>query len=263
MSVIAFASAKGSPGVTTTVLAVAVSWPEPVPVTIIEADPAGGDLAAWLERPLQPGLVSLAAAGRRHLDDRIFDAHLQQVPGSERVSVLCGPVSAEQAQAALGSLRGGLPEALSARAGVVLVDCGRLDTGSVARRLFDAADEGILLCRPGVAAVHHLQARVGSFARPPKLLTIGDEPYPPDEIAEVCQIDSLGALAIDRRAAATLGDGPSMSDRALRRSALIRTAHTLALSLEASHPSRLPEQRHDGAGAHEDAGAPGARTEIA
>jgi len=45
MSLIAFASVKGSPGVTTTVLALASVWPTSQHLIVAELDPAGGDLA--------------------------------------------------------------------------------------------------------------------------------------------------------------------------------------------------------------------------
>lgn len=232
MSVIALASAKGSPGVTTTALALAVTWLAPIPVTIVEADPAGGDLAAWLELPLQPGVVSLAAAGRRTIDAELLAEHLQAVPGSEQVSVLCGPVAAEQAHAALGSLRDRLVDAFRARPGITLLDCGRLGPASPALRFFEEADERIMVCRPGLAAIHHLQARLRSLpADPPRLLAVGDAPYAPEELAEACGLELVGSVAFDPRAAATLGDGPALSERALARSALVRSARSVSTTL--------------------------------
>jgi len=68
MAYIAFASAKGSPGVTTAVAALAATWPADRPLVVAELDPAGGDLVVRLDLATEPGLVSLAAAGRRELD---------------------------------------------------------------------------------------------------------------------------------------------------------------------------------------------------
>src|SRR5207244_2826784 len=48
MTAVAWCSAKGSPGVTTAVQLVAGAWPAGRPLLIVEADPAGGDLAARL-----------------------------------------------------------------------------------------------------------------------------------------------------------------------------------------------------------------------
>ena len=54
MPLIALASVKGSPGVTTTCLALAAAWPARRRL-VIEADPAGGDLGPWLGLPRAPG----------------------------------------------------------------------------------------------------------------------------------------------------------------------------------------------------------------
>ena len=81
VTVYAFASAKGSPGVSTTVAAVAASWP--TPVVLADVDPAGGDVM-WRNRtatggPLDPdrGLLSLGAAVRRGAAQADLTEHLQ------------------------------------------------------------------------------------------------------------------------------------------------------------------------------------------
>ena len=67
MSVIAFTSAKGAPGVSTAVLSLGSVWTELLPdrrVLIIEADPAGGEAAVGLLRgtvDATRGLLALAA----------------------------------------------------------------------------------------------------------------------------------------------------------------------------------------------------------
>jgi len=58
----------GGDGATTSALALAAGWPEAAPdgtgreVIVIEADPKGGSLAAWLDTPLSPSLPSVVAA---------------------------------------------------------------------------------------------------------------------------------------------------------------------------------------------------------
>src|SRR5947209_19017441 len=99
MSTFAFASVKASPGVTTLCQVLALAWPEDRAVVVVEADPAGGDLAARLELRAEPGLVSLAAAGRRGLTGAVVLEHAQDV--SERAGLLGGPPSARQARAGL------------------------------------------------------------------------------------------------------------------------------------------------------------------
>jgi len=69
MALIALCADKGSPGVTTAALALAVTWP--CPVAVAEVDPSGGDLALGLtdgrgqfELVEQPNLLTFAAAAR-------------------------------------------------------------------------------------------------------------------------------------------------------------------------------------------------------
>lgn len=60
MTVVAFASVKGSPGVTTTALLSAICWPfEGSQKVFIEADPSGGSVGLRHQIPVRPGLVDL------------------------------------------------------------------------------------------------------------------------------------------------------------------------------------------------------------
>ena len=74
---IALCSAKGAPGVTTSGLALALSWPRPV--VLAELDPAGGDVLAGYGRGelSAGGLADLELAARRgglarHLDSQML-----------------------------------------------------------------------------------------------------------------------------------------------------------------------------------------------
>ena len=108
MTSFAFASVKASPGVTTLCQALALCWPEDRAVIVVEADPAGGDLAARLDLPAEPGLVSLAAAGRRGLSPAVVLEQVQVASGW--AGLLVGPPSARQAVAALDLLGAGWPD---------------------------------------------------------------------------------------------------------------------------------------------------------
>lgn len=62
MALVALVSAKGSPGVTTTALAMTLTWPKPA--IAAECDPAGGDVLASYIRgtvPAKPGLLGAAS----------------------------------------------------------------------------------------------------------------------------------------------------------------------------------------------------------
>ena len=132
-------------------------WPPPGRperrVLLVEADPAGGTLAAASGWPAEPSLVSLAAAARRGGDPALVWEHCHQLPGG--AAVLAGPASADQARSALGML-----DRLLGRLGEldadVLVDCGRLDPGSPASALWERADRVVLAVRPRLADLHAL-----------------------------------------------------------------------------------------------------------
>jgi hypothetical protein len=243
MAYVAFASAKASPGVTTTVTALAGTWPRDRDLVVAELDPAGGDLGVRFDLATEPGLVTLAAAGRRQLDRSTFVGHTQPLPFAGRPGadgdaegavrrVLVGPVAADQAGAALSALRGVLPGVLSSLGVDVLVDCGRLDPGSAAHDVVTEADLLVVVARPVVAEVHHLAARL-SGVRPKalSLLLIGDRPYSVAEVADAVGANPLGTLPVDDRAAAALTVGRSDGARILRRSRLLRDARAVAEGL--------------------------------
>src|SRR5690242_8429859 len=97
MDVVVFCTGK-SAGVSTLTLAVAARWPRPGAALLVEADPAGGDLAARFGFRPAPGLTSAAAAGGA--DPRLPGGHVQQLPGLG-VPVLLAAASYLQASAAV------------------------------------------------------------------------------------------------------------------------------------------------------------------
>jgi hypothetical protein len=243
MAVVAFASAKGSPGATTAVAALAATWPAGRDLVVVELDPAGGDLAARLDLAAEPGLVTLAAAGRRELGHGTLLAHTQSLAGlagddGPARRVLVGPVSADQASASLAALRGGLAPALAGLDADVLVDCGRLDPVSPAYDVATSADLLVMVTRPVVAEVHHLSARLGSVrAAAVSVLLVGDRPYPVAEVAATVGAGPLGTLPVDARAASALNHGRPGAARLLRRSQLLRVARSLAEGLASWMPA--------------------------
>jgi MinD-like ATPase involved in chromosome partitioning or flagellar assembly len=231
---IAFASAKGSPGVTTAVAALAASWPSDRGLLVAELDPAGGDLAVRYDLPAEPGLVTLAAAARRDLDPETLFAHTQALPGVVGAAhatrrILPAPVAVDQATASLAALRGRLSGVLASAGIDVLVDCGRLDLGSPVQRVATEADLLVVVARPVVAEVHHLATRLdGLEPRGLSLLLIGDRPYSVEEVAQAVGASPLGTLPDDARAAAALTVGDPHAVRVVRRSGLLRGARAIA-----------------------------------
>lgn len=222
-------SVKGSPGVTTTALAMAACWPRGEPV-LIEADPAGGDLAARFQLSASPGMVSLAAAARREVRPDLVGEHCQVLPGGLRVVV--GPVAAEQARAALGVLgtRGTHALRLAARApqSTVLVDAGRLDASSPALPVVRGGDALLVLARPRADELSHVATlldRVPTWTRTSGLVLIGSG-YGKAEVERELRVPVMAVLPDDSRGADVLC-GRS-TGRSLDRCALGRAARRLA-----------------------------------
>jgi len=137
---VALASAKGSPGVTTALVALAGVWPRPV--LVAECDPNGSDLAARFGLPPVPGLVSLASVARHGLGPVQVWEHTQRLPGG--LAALLGVQQAEQAEA-LGPLWPRLADALAGLEVDVLVDGGHLSHDSPVLELLDHANLVVLI----------------------------------------------------------------------------------------------------------------------
>ena len=83
MNVVCLGS-KGS-AVTTTALALAGGWPvTSVPVVMVEADPAGGDIAARFDLAASPSLLTAAASLQQPTVGLLLE-HTQTLPGGLRV----------------------------------------------------------------------------------------------------------------------------------------------------------------------------------
>lgn len=151
-------SFKGSPGVTSTALTLAAAWPRPV--VLLEADPAGGDLAyrcsAALGGPVyaQRGIVRLATAVR---DGRSRPEAL----ASEAQTLACG-VDLIQGVTSTGQSRGmrDLWSAIAqtaARADVdVIADLGRIDRSSSTMPMIHAAQVLVPVAAASLESVMHL-----------------------------------------------------------------------------------------------------------
>jgi MinD-like ATPase involved in chromosome partitioning or flagellar assembly len=195
MSVFAIASVR-SCGVTTLTAGLAMVWPGQRQRLVVEADPAGGMLAAASGLPPEPGLVSLAAATRRHDEPTVAFEHCQSLPGG--TPILCGPPTSERARSALTMLSGLLGR-LGELDADVFVDCGRFEPAASNAISFERADLGVLVVRPRLADLHalgaFLQGRNNALARA-TLVLFGPGPYPPAEVGEALGLDVAGFLGI-------------------------------------------------------------------
>lgn len=241
MSLVALASLKGSPGVTTTVVALGAVWPADRPVLVAELDPAGGDLLARFRLPDEPGLLALAAAARHQDATRRVEECCQILPGG--LPVLTAPEAAEQAAGALRTP--GLVAALAGADADVLADCGRLDPGSPALEVVRRADLLLLVARPRFGELKRLAARLPLLQaerRPLGLVLVGNGDYPPGEVAATLGVEVLAALPDDPDGAAIVGGRPATQWR-LRRTAVLRFVRPLATALATGLPGSAPAHR--------------------
>lgn len=228
MTLIALASAKGSPGVTTAMVALSAVWPAERPLLLVEADPDGGDLAARAGLRPEPGLTTLAAAGRRALADGEVERHVQELPGG--TPALLAPPEAERAGGALGLVAPRLTKVLAGdESRDVLVDCGRLRLQTVAQPFVDRAAMVLLVVRPRLDELQHVAARLRSLSETEASTAVvlcGEGPYGPTDVSGALGVRVLGALPPDPRAAAAL-TGAATVPRSLHRTALVRSARGL------------------------------------
>lgn len=257
MTVIALTSAKGSPGVTTTALALAWAWPQVAPgrrVLVVDADMAGGDLAPGFLRGAvssTDGVLGLAAARPSDLGAGLWE-HLIAVDESATRLLLTGISDPAQARS-LAGLWPALAEVFtdpdSELAGVdVLVDLGRVGTAHEVAALRARADLVLLVLRSSLRAsaaaraagrrlVEECSERAGGTDSLGCVVVGEGQPYGAGEIAAAVGLPVRARMAWDPASAAVLSDGDAASWR-FARSALMRSATACATELLANAAAR-------------------------
>ncbi|MDJ0464414.1 hypothetical protein [Streptomyces sp. H27-C3] len=171
MALIAIAADKGSPGVTTTAVALAAVWPRRV--LLAETDPSGGDLvyrsSAAHGGPLDPntGMLSIAATARRGLAAEQLWDHAQPMSGG--LDVLVGLGSSEHAAGLAGQwpMLGHSFAALADSpygAADVIADCGRIGADSPTIDLLPHAGLVLLVARTEPENLARVRDRAGALA---------------------------------------------------------------------------------------------------
>jgi hypothetical protein len=166
MALVTVVSAKGAPGATTTAMLLASLWPRPT--VLVDADPAGGDVALRLPRedgrPLDPqrGLLSLLPAARRGVPPELVHDHTQTALGGQ--PVLAGLAGPEQSSA-VGPLWGVLADAFGRLPGAdVVVDAGQVHAHSPHLALVDRADLVVWVHRATAWSALHTRRRLEGLA---------------------------------------------------------------------------------------------------
>jgi hypothetical protein len=230
MALLAMASAR-SPGLTTAAVTLGLAWPKSRQVFLAELDPDGGTIAGRHAANPDPGLKTLAAAGRHYLSPGLVTSQLQTLPTG--LPVLMSPASPDRCTAALGALNPvGLGATLRAIPDFdVIADCGRIDSSSPALPVVREADAVIFVVRPSFQDIIGLRGRLETLELPSTtragIVVVKEGPHCVEDVAAAFTLPVVGTLEWDPRAASAINDGR----RQLRPSKLIRTAEALAASL--------------------------------
>jgi Flp pilus assembly CpaE family ATPase len=225
--ILATCSAKHSPGATTTALALVCAMSDGDDdrrALLVEVDPAGGDLAARLGLPADPGLASLAAASRHGGVGVGFWRHATALPGGG--AAVLAPADPAKCAAAGRHAVPSLRTAAEHESVDLVLDMGRLGHGEA---LGDATVDAVaVVCRPDLSGIEHArrlieQLRSTRSGTQVVAVTVGDRPYDAAEVQDVTGVPAL-ALPHDPAGAAALLTGPA---RRARRSALVRSARTI------------------------------------
>ena len=221
-------SAKHSPGATTLALAVScalASDPEGTPPLLVELDAAGGDLAARLGLPTDPGLASWAAASRHGGSEATIWHHANTLPAGGAVVV--APTDPVQSQSSSRTIGPRLATMLEQTAADAVIDVGRV-SGPSALPGIGPRDWVLVACRPDLAGIEHTRRLVRAIQAEGQInvavVMIGDRPYGPTD-ASVAMAGALAfSVPIDAAGAGSLLTGP---ERRARRTSLVRAVRSL------------------------------------
>lgn len=266
---IALCGDKGAPGVTTSALAIGSAWPGPA--VVVEASPAGGDLAIRLRPkgsvlPETPTVLSVVTASRGAdgMDAVVNHSHLLNAT----TTVVPGPALVEQFTN-IGDWSP-LAHALCSSSVPVFADLGHLHAASTTIAVAARADLVLIVSRPDMASVVRMRERLiraaSDLARmqgtAPRLfpLLISTSRHGQADVADVLAVLAetparpflvdAGFLALDPAAVRRLEAGEEPSGR-LARTALMRTARLVVGQIE--HLAKAPA--HATAGSASGAGS--------
>lgn len=259
--IVAVGSIKGSPGVTTAALALALAWPGPR--VLLDADPSGGDLAFRARDPNTGrlirdgrGLLSLAADARVGVPPEGLPRYA--TPTLWGVDVVCGPPSAAS-YAPMRTLWAGVANAAATWSGVAIADLGRLSPGSPATTLAQHATAVVVLTEVSVESLFHVRDSLPELAS-----QLGDPTTAVNPVAVVmlarrrdvasavhqtarvlasvgCPVPVLGSLAVAPSTARRLRQG-QLTPR-MTRGPLLRSAADVAARIVQRWPHLATPER--------------------
>ncbi|MDJ0768004.1 MAG: hypothetical protein QNJ12_04390 [Ilumatobacter sp.] len=229
---------------TTTSVALASAWPLTEDAILVEADPSGGDMAAWFDMRVAPSLSTVVT---RVLDGawpeierhtRLADAGLRLIPAPARAR--------EAAQAVSESGRSLVATLAALRSPVTIADTGSVQPSPVAHPFVASAAVTVVVhrqapqsSRAAAVRLQRLADQLDGFeaARGATVVAvIGATPFDLGEIesflAESVGSTPLVGLPVDDLAAGVFGGRTGVSERRLARLPLVRAARDLAAVVE-------------------------------
>ena len=229
---IGLVSAKGSPGVTTTALALCATHPSGLADTspvFCEFDPSGGDVECWSGRTAEPGLLRVIGDLRRSRDANVLVAHGVGTP--PRMQSILAPADRGEATATiLAAMELRLGAVWQAADRLVCLDGGRWAHDQPGAGRLEGCDLLAVVCPSTVAGVHHAAGLVrdlrARFDFPVTLIMVGSGDFSSVEIASTVGVPVAGGIAWDPRGVRILLS--SGATRAWARSTLARSARGLS-----------------------------------
>ncbi|GHA47990.1 hypothetical protein GCM10010329_83020 [Streptomyces spiroverticillatus] len=265
MAVIALVGTPGSPGVTSSALALLRTWPleDNWRVLLAECDPDGGAVlpgALQSRLPADRGLRHLAVSSRLQGQDLVQAFWTQLIAlnfegdaqGARRRLLLPGLTDLAQASR-LGAV---WPQLADLFAGIeahqhdVLVDLGRSGAFGAPGVLALEADTVLVVVRGTLRGVHAASSRVAALRRRMEgedgrgssglgVLLITEGAYSAREVEEALGVPVVLTLPYAPKDASVLSDGGS-EDRRFARCELLRAARTGAAAMRGQGAARRP-----------------------
>ncbi len=232
---------------TTSSVALAVGWPADDGAIVVEADPAGGSLAGWLDTPAHPSLGTIVAnVGRSH--QSVLETFDDMTHRSDSgVRFVANAVRARAAHRAVEEAAVTVLPTIAAAANTVIADVGRHRSGQLPSPALRAADVVVIVHRQATASAAAATVRIERLVEIVEelapldavfvLAVIGRTPFDPVEIGSFVDqsvphtIRTTASLADDPLAAATIAGRAGVSAKRLRRLPLMRDALRLAHDL--------------------------------
>jgi hypothetical protein len=235
----ALVSAGGSPGVTTTAVALALTWP--TAAIVAECDPSGGDVLAGLltgHVAASRGLMEHAIAAGRDGQAAARALREELIPlDSGRTRMLLPGLTDPRQAIGLASAWASVAGTLTAQHADVIADCGRLDAGpGQPLPVLAAARTVVIVLRPTLRQLWSARSRVeilrqldGGTLRLALVLT-GPGTYSAHEVGHALGVPVAAVLPDDVRSAALLSDGVG-GQRTLSSGTLLRSARAAGKAL--------------------------------